>query len=95
MIIPSRTTKFNPVRDDIAIGKIALVAASAAMGGFLFGLRYRRLWRAVGFTQDDALAITVITSVTNIVVTFVATALIDRLGRRPASDHGLAGDPRT
>ena len=37
----------------------------------------------MGFTQDDALAITVITSVTNIVVTFVATALIDRLGRRP------------
>jgi len=41
------------------------------------------LWHAVGFTQDDPLAITVITSVTNIIVTLVATALIDRLGRKP------------
>ena len=34
------------------------------------------LWRAVGFTQGDALAITVITSVTNIAVTIVAIALV-------------------
>ncbi len=49
------------------------------------------LWRAVGFTQDDALAITVITSVTNIVVTFVAIALVDRLGRRPLLIMGSLG----
>ncbi len=40
------------------------------------------LWQAVGFTEDDALTQTVITSVTNIVVTIVAIALIDRIGRR-------------
>jgi sugar porter (SP) family MFS transporter len=49
------------------------------------------LWRAVGFTQDDALAITVITSVINIVVTFVAIALVDRLGRRPLLIMGSLG----
>ncbi|WP_370894170.1 sugar porter family MFS transporter [Janibacter sp. GXQ6167] len=40
------------------------------------------LWQAVGFTESDALAQTVITSVTNIVVTLVAIALIDKIGRR-------------
>jgi sugar porter (SP) family MFS transporter len=49
------------------------------------------LWHAVGFTQEDALAITVITSVTNIVVTLVAIALIDRLGRRPLLIIGSLG----
>ncbi len=40
------------------------------------------LWQAVGFTESDALKQTVITSVTNIAVTIVAIALIDRIGRR-------------
>jgi sugar porter (SP) family MFS transporter len=40
------------------------------------------LWQAVGFTEEDALTQTVLTSVTNIVVTLVAIALIDRIGRR-------------
>ncbi|MFK5582749.1 sugar porter family MFS transporter [Serinicoccus sp. LYQ131] len=40
------------------------------------------LWQAVGFTEEDALTQTVITSVTNIVVTIVAIALIDKIGRR-------------
>ncbi|MGD8150808.1 sugar porter family MFS transporter [Ornithinimicrobium sp. Y1694] len=40
------------------------------------------LWQSVGFTEQDALAQTVITSVTNIVVTIVAIALIDKIGRR-------------
>jgi SP family sugar:H+ symporter-like MFS transporter len=49
------------------------------------------LWHAVGFTQDDALAITVITSVTNIAVTLVAIALVDRLGRKPLLIIGSLG----
>ena len=49
------------------------------------------LWHAVGFTQDDALAITVITSVTNIIVTLVAIALVDRLGRKPLLIIGSIG----
>jgi MFS transporter, SP family, sugar:H+ symporter len=49
------------------------------------------LWHAVGFTQDDSLAITVITSVTNIIVTLVAIALVDRLGRKPLLLVGSLG----
>ena len=41
------------------------------------------LWRSVGFEESDALTITVITSVTNIVVTIVAILLVDKVGRRP------------
>ena len=41
------------------------------------------LWRTVGFEESDALTITVITSVTNIVVTILATLLVDKVGRGP------------
>jgi sugar porter (SP) family MFS transporter len=41
------------------------------------------LWGAVGFAQSDALAISVATGVLNILVTLVAIALVDRIGRRP------------
>lgn len=40
------------------------------------------LWRSVGFDESDALLTSVITSVTNIVVTIVAILLVDRVGRR-------------
>jgi len=49
------------------------------------------LWKAVGFDESDSLTISVITSVTNIVVTFVAIALVDRVGRRPLLLIGSAG----
>lgn len=49
------------------------------------------LWQAVGFTETDALTQTVITSVTNIVVTLVAIALIDKIGRRLLLTIGSAG----
>lgn len=49
------------------------------------------LWQAVGFTEEDALAQTVITSITNIVVTVVAIALIDKIGRRKLLTIGSTG----
>ncbi len=49
------------------------------------------LWQAVGFTEEDALTQTVITSVTNIAVTIVAIALIDKIGRRKLLTIGSAG----
>lgn len=49
------------------------------------------LWQQVGFTEADSLIITVLTSVTNIVVTLVAIAVIDKLGRRRLLLIGSAG----
>lgn len=49
------------------------------------------LWQSVGFSERDALAITVITSVTNVVTTLIAIAAIDRFGRRPLLLIGSIG----
>jgi SP family sugar:H+ symporter-like MFS transporter len=49
------------------------------------------LWQQVGFTEADSLIITVLTSVTNIVVTLVAIAMIDKIGRRRLLLIGSAG----
>jgi MFS transporter, SP family, sugar:H+ symporter len=49
------------------------------------------LWQQVGFSENDALTITVITSVTNIVVTLVAISVIDKIGRRILLLIGSAG----
>jgi SP family sugar:H+ symporter-like MFS transporter len=49
------------------------------------------LWQAVGFTESNALLITVITSVVNVVTTLIAIASIDRFGRRPLLIIGSVG----
>lgn len=49
------------------------------------------LWRAVGFTENDALLINVVSGVTSIAACFMATALIDRLGRKPLLLIGSVG----
>jgi len=41
------------------------------------------LWESVGFSTTNSLIVTVITSVTNVVTTFVAIGLIDKWGRKP------------
>ncbi|MGK5550339.1 sugar porter family MFS transporter [Actinomadura kijaniata] len=49
------------------------------------------LWQSVGFSEDDAMITSVITSVTNVVTTLIAIALVDRIGRRKLLLVGAAG----
>ena len=49
------------------------------------------LWHSVGFSEADSLAITVATSIVNVLVTLVAIALVDRVGRKPLLVVGSAG----
>ena len=49
------------------------------------------LWQAVGFGESAALGITVFTSVTNILTTLLAIALIDKVGRKPLLLVGSTG----
>jgi len=49
------------------------------------------LWQAVGFGEDQAFLVSTITSVTNVAVTFIAIALVDKIGRRPILLVGSAG----
>jgi MFS transporter, SP family, sugar:H+ symporter len=49
------------------------------------------LWRAVGFSEQDSLTITVITAVVNIVTTLIAIAFVDKFGRKPLLILGSIG----
>lgn len=49
------------------------------------------LWHSVGFSEADSFTITVVTSVVNVLVTLVAIALVDKVGRKPLLTVGSAG----
>ncbi|GAA1718447.1 sugar porter family MFS transporter [Isoptericola hypogeus] len=49
------------------------------------------LWQAVGFDESQAFLVSTITAVTNVAVTFIAIALIDKVGRRLLLLIGSAG----
>jgi SP family sugar:H+ symporter-like MFS transporter len=49
------------------------------------------LWRAVGFSEKDSFTVSVITSITNVLVTLIAIFLVDKVGRRPILLVGSIG----
>ncbi|GAB3102170.1 sugar porter family MFS transporter [Lysobacter terrae] len=49
------------------------------------------LWHSVGFSEADSFTITVATSIVNVLVTLVAIALVDKLGRKPLLIIGSVG----
>jgi len=49
------------------------------------------LWQAVGFSEQYAMALNVLTGLTNILTTLVAIATVDRFGRRPLLLLGSVG----
>lgn len=49
------------------------------------------LWSSVGFSESDAMLTSVITSITNIVVTLIALSIIDKVGRKPLLLAGSSG----
>ncbi|MEO6263595.1 MAG: sugar porter family MFS transporter, partial [Luteimonas sp.] len=49
------------------------------------------LWHSVGFSEADSFTITVATSIVNVLVTLVAIALVDKIGRKPLLVVGSSG----
>lgn len=49
------------------------------------------LWQSVGVAESDSLLLSLFTSIVNIVGTFVAILLVDRIGRKPLLLVGSAG----
>ncbi|MBW4425169.1 MAG: sugar porter family MFS transporter [Nostoc desertorum CM1-VF14] len=49
------------------------------------------LWRAVGFSEQSSLTITVITGAVNIITTLIAIAFVDKFGRKPLLILGSIG----
>lgn len=49
------------------------------------------LWRAVGFSEQDSLKLTVITGAVNIITTLIAIVFVDKFGRKPLLILGSIG----
>ncbi|WP_017537640.1 sugar porter family MFS transporter [Nocardiopsis halophila] len=49
------------------------------------------LWQSVGVNESDSLLLSLFTSIVNIIGTFVAIGLVDRIGRKPLLLIGSAG----
>lgn len=70
---------------------IALAALQQLVGINVIFYYSSTLWQAVGFGSDRSLLISVVSALVNIVGTFVAIAVIDRIGRKPLLLIGSAG----
>lgn len=76
--IASKRTGLLPI---VWVG-IALAALQQLVGINVIFYYSNLLWQTVGFTEQSAMVVTTIMSLTNIITTLVGIALIDRIGRR-------------
>ncbi|WP_029088924.1 sugar porter family MFS transporter [Brevibacterium album] len=97
-VVTERTPRFSDILNPKRTGLLPIVWVGIVLSVFqqFVGINVifyysTTLWKSVGFDESDALTISVITSVTNIVVTLLAIALIDRIGRRLLLTIGSAG----
>ena len=97
----SLDTEHQPTMKDIrgpAFGLMPIVWVGIALSAFqqLVGINVifyysTTLWSSVGFSQQDSATISVFTAVLNILVTLVAIALVDKIGRKRLLLIGSAG----
>ena len=86
-VIGKATSKMHPIVW-IGIGLAILQQLTGINVIFYYGAT---LWQAAGFTEADALLQNVISGSVNIFFTFVAIALIDKVGRKPLLLVGSLG----
>ena len=86
-VISSYTGKIHPIVW-VGVGLAALQQFTGINVIFYYGAT---LWQAAGFTEADALLTNVISGSVNVIFTFVAIALVDRLGRKPLLLIGSLG----
>lgn len=86
-IVHKHTGKIHPLVW-IGLGLAALQQFTGINVVFYYGAT---LWQAAGFTESVSLLNNVVTGVVNIGFTFVAIALVDRVGRKPLLLIGALG----
>ncbi len=86
-IVNKYTGKIHPIVW-VGVGLAALQQFTGINVVFYYGAT---LWQAAGFTEENALLQNVISGSVNVIFTFVAIALVDRVGRKPLLLVGALG----
>lgn len=86
-IISKHTGRIHPIIW-VGIGITTLQQFTGINVVFYYGAT---LWQAAGFTEENALLQNVISGSVNVLFTFVAIALVDKVGRKPLLSIGALG----
>lgn len=86
-IISKHTGKVQPIIW-VGLGLTTLQQFTGINVVFYYGAT---LWQAAGFTEENALLQNVISGSVNVLFTFVAIALVDKVGRKPLLKIGALG----
>lgn len=86
-ILNKYTGKIHPIVW-VGVGLAALQQFTGINVVFYYGAT---LWQAAGFTEENALLQNVISGSVNVIFTFVAIALVDKVGRKPLLLVGALG----